>query len=360
MLGFVFTFLNEAVSKLLSFSDQGAEFLFGSLISFDKHGYIFAFRALPTILFFSALVSVLYYWGILQRVVGFMARIMQVTLRTSGAESLSTAANVFVGQTEAPLMVRPFLAQMTRSEIFAVMVAGMATVAGGVMAAYVGLLQDQIPTIAGHLVTASVMSAPAALLIAKVMVPEKQSPQTLGTVKVQFENNDTNVIEAAARGATDGLALALNVAAMLIVFISIIALANFCFGWVSVQLGMDQPLSLQALLGFVFSPLAWLMGIPWEEARRVGSWLGEKVILNEFVAYVHLAQAKAEISQRSLIIASYALCGFANFSSIGIQLGGIGALAPNKRPQLAQLGIRAMIAGNLAAFMTAAIVGLLI
>jgi concentrative nucleoside transporter, CNT family len=360
VLGFLFRFLNTAVSKLLAFSDQGASFLFGSLMEADAHGYIFAFRALPTILFFSALVAILYHWGILQRVVGFMARIMQKTLRTSGAESLSSAANIFVGQTEAPLIIRPFLAHMTRSELFAVMVAGMATVAGGVMAAYVGLLQGQIPTIAGHLVTASVMSAPAALLIAKVMVPEKEVPKSMGTVKLEIESKDANVIEAAARGATDGLSLALNVAAMLIVFISLIALANFCLGWVSLQVGMSDALTLQRVLGIVFAPFAWLMGIPWSEARLVGSWLGEKVVLNEFVAFVHMAQSTGEIAERSLVIASYALCGFANFSSIGIQLGGIGALAPNKRPQLAQLGLRAMIAGNLAAFMTAAVVGLLL
>jgi len=358
--GFVFEFLNTFVSKLLSFSDKGAEFLFGSLMSAESHGYVFAFRALPTILFFSSLVAILYHLGILQRVVGLMAKVMQKTLRSSGAESLSAAANVFVGQTEAPLIVKPFLSTMTRSEIFTVMVAGMATVAGGVLAAYVGLLQDSIPTIAGHLVTASVMSAPAALLMAKIMVPEKEEPQTMGEVKLVVEKIDTNVIEAAARGASDGLMLALNVAAMLIVFISLIAMVNYFFGAAGDFFGAEVPWTLEGILGRLFAPVAFLMGIPWEESSQVGAWLGEKIVLNEFVAYVHLAEVKNLLSERTLIISSYALCGFANFSSIGIQLGGIGAIAPNKRSEIAQLGLRAMIAGNLAAFMTAAWVALLI
>jgi len=359
VLGFLFSFINSAVDRLLSFSDEGAAFVFGSLMSPDKHGYIFAFRALPTILFFSALVAVLYHVGVLQRVVGWMSKLMVRTLRTSGAESLAAAANVFVGQTEAPLLVKPFLSRMTRSEIFAVMVPGMASVAGGVLAAYVGLLHDQLPSIAGHLVTASVMSAPAGLLIAKVMVPETQVPLTMGGVEIPVERPDTNVIEAAARGASEGMALALNVAAMLVVFIALIAMANFTLGWVSTLMGASEPLSFQQILGFCFAPLSWLMGIPWSEAPLVGQWLGEKVVLNEFVAYVHMAQAKAALSERSLVIASYALCGFANFASIGIQIGGIGAMAPSKRGELAQLGIRCMIGGNLATFMTAAIVGLI-
>lgn len=359
VLGFLFEFINSGVDKLLSFSDEGAAFVFGSLMSPDKHGYIFAFRALPTILFFSSLVTILYHVGVLQKVVGWMSKIVQRTLGTSGAESLAAAANVFVGQTEAPLLVKPFLASMTRSELFAVMVPGMASVAGGVLAAYVGLLHDEIPTIAGHLVTASVMSAPAGLLMAKVMVPEKGKPLTMGGVGIPVDRPDANVIEAAARGATEGLALAFNVGAMLIVFIALIALGNSCVGWLSTTLGAAEPMTLQGILGFFFSPLAWLMGVPWGEAKLVGSWLGEKIVLNEFVAYVHMSEAKAAISERTLIIASYALCGFANFSSIGIQIGGIGAMAPERRGELAQLGIRCMIAGSLATFMTAAIVGLL-
>jgi len=359
VLGFLFEFINSGVDKLLSFSDEGASFVFGSLMSPDKHGYIFAFRALPTILFFSSLVTILYHVGVLQKIVGWMSKVVERTLGTSGAESLAAAANVFVGQTEAPLLVKPFLASMTRSELFAVMVPGMASVAGGVLAAYVGLLHDEIPSIAGHLVTASVMSAPAGLLMAKVMVPEKQKPLTMGGVEIPVDRPDANVIEAAARGATEGLALAFNVGAMLIVFIALIALGNSCVGWVSTMLGAAEPMTLQGILGFFFSPLAWLMGVPWSEAKLVGSWLGEKIVLNEFVAYVHMAEAKAVLSERTLIIASYALCGFANFSSIGIQIGGIGAMAPERRGELAQLGIRSMIAGSLATFMTAAIVGLL-
>lgn len=360
VLGFLFDFLNTFVSKLLSFSDKGAEFLFGTLQMPDKHGFVFAFRALPTILFFSSLMAISYHLGILQRIVGFMAKIMQKTLKTSGAESLSAAANVFVGQTEAPLMVKPFIASMTRSEIFTVMVAGMATVAGGVMAAYVGLLQDALPSIAGHLVTASVMSAPSAILIAKIMVPEKEQSLSKGEVQLTIEKEDTNVIEAAARGASEGLSLALNVAAMLIVFISLIALVNFVFSSIGSSLGSTEIWTLQAFLGKVFAPLAFLMGIPWEDCIKVGEWLGEKIVLNEFVAYVHMAEFKTILPERSLLITSYALCGFANFSSIGIQIGGISAIAPSKRSELAQLGIKAMIAGNLAAFMTAAWVALLL
>jgi CNT family concentrative nucleoside transporter len=359
IFAFLFSFINDAVDKLLSFSDQGASFLFGSLMDPTKHGYVFAFRALPTILFFSSLVAILYHVGVLQKVVAGMSRVMEKTLRTSGAESLAAAANIFVGQTEAPLLVKPFISTMTRSEIFAVMVPGMASVAGGVLAAYVGLLNDQLPSIAGHLVTASVMSAPAGLLIAKVMVPEKEKPLTMNGVEIPVDRPDTNVIEAAARGASEGLSLALNVGAMVIVFIALIALANWGLGWVSTSLGAGEALTFQKILGFLFSPLAWLMGVPWADARLVGEWLGEKVVLNEFVAYVHMAEAKAALNERTLVIASYALCGFANFSSIGIQLGGIGAMAPNKRGELAQLGLLCMIGGNLSTFMTAAIVGLI-
>jgi concentrative nucleoside transporter, CNT family len=364
VLSFLFTFLNTTISKLLSFSDQGASFLFGSLMSQDSHGYVFAFRALPTILFFSSLVAIFYHLGILQRLVGMVGRVMQKTMKTSGAESLSASANIFVGQTEAPLLVKPFLANMTRSELFAVMVAGMATVAGGVLAAYVGLLQGSLPNIAGHLVTASVMSAPAALLMAKVMVPETEQPQTAGDnadkASLSVERSDKNVIEAAARGASEGLSLALNVAAMLIVFISLIALLNYGLESAGNLLGFSSVWSLQKILGIVFAPFAWLMGVPWAESLQVGAWLGEKLVLNEFVAFIHMAEAADQLSERTLIITSYALCGFANFSSIGIQLGGIGAIAPSKRPLLAELGVRAMIAGNLAAFMTAAWVALLL
>ena len=360
VFAFVFEFLNSAISQLLSFSDEGARFLFADLM-LDKHGYVFAFKALPTILFFSALVSVLYYLGVLQKLVSVMARVMQKTMGTSGAESLSASANIFVGQTEAPLMVRPFVATMTRSEIMTVMTAGMATIAGGVMAAFVGLLQDAVPNIGGHLVTASVMSAPAAIAIAKIIVPETEKPVTMGKSNVEVKIEESNIVEAAAKGTTEGLGLALNVGAMLIVFIAMIAMFNFGFSHLGQWLGMaPDALSMQSILGFLCKPIAWLMGIDPADITRVGTWLGEKVVLNEFVAYVHMAEAKSVLSDRSLIIASYALCGFANFSSIGIQLGGIGAMAANQKPTLAKLGLKAMIAGNLAAYMTAAIVALLL
>lgn len=360
VFAFVFEFLNDAVSGLLSYADEGARFLFADLMD-DKHGYVFAFRALPTILFFSALVAVLYHLGILQKMVGVMAKLMQKTMGASGAESLSAAANIFVGQTEAPLMVKPFVAKMTPSEIMTVMTAGMATIAGGVLAAFVGVLQGAIPDIAGHLITASVMSAPAALAIAKVIVPETRKPDTVDASSIRVESNDSNVIEAAARGTTEGLGLALNVGAMLIVFISFIALFNGFFAWISPWvMGEGPTLSLQMIFGWIFAPIAWLMGIGVADVQLVGSWLGEKVVINEFVAYLSMAEAKDLLSERSLIITSYALCGFANFSSIGIQLGGIGAMAPEQRPTLAKLGLKAMIAGNLAAFMTASVVALLI
>ena len=360
VFAFVFEFLNTSISKLLSFSDMGAKFLFADLMDY-KHGYVFAFRALPTILFFSALVSILYYLGILQKLVSIMARVMQKTMGTSGAESLSASANIFVGQTEAPLMVKPFVKTITRSEIMTVMTAGMATIAGGVMAAFVGLLQDAVPDIGGHLVTASVMSAPAAIAIAKIMVPEEEVPKTMGTSTLDVKVEETNIVEAAAKGTSEGLGLALNVGAMLIVFIALIAMVNFGFSHVGTWFGMDAgALTLESILGFCFKPIAWLMGVDTQDITRVGAWLGEKVVINEFVAYVHLGEAKELLTERSLIITSYALCGFANFSSIGIQLGGIGAMAPNQRPVLAKLGFKAMIAGNLAAFMTASVVALLI
>jgi CNT family concentrative nucleoside transporter len=288
-----------------------------------------------------------------------MARAMQRTCGTSGAESLSAAANIFVGQTEAPLVVKPFVERMTRSELMAVMTAGFATVAGGVMAAYVSFLRD-IPGIAGHLVTASLLSAPAALAIAKVMVPEDGEPETAGTLHVDIEKTDRNVIEAAANGAATGVKLASNVAAMLIAFVGLIAMVDFGLGLIPVA---GDPLSMSRILGWVFAPLAFCMGVPWEEAPVVGRLLGEKIVLTEFIAYINLGGVMSgpnPLSPRSAIIASYALCGFANFASIGIQLGGIGGIAPNRMSDLAALGLRAMIGGSLAAFMTANIAGILL
>jgi concentrative nucleoside transporter, CNT family len=360
----LFTYANDAVTSLLGFTNKGSEFIFGSMMNIDNNGFIFAFQVLPTIIFFSSLMTVLYYLGIMQIIVNVIAKFMVKTLKTSGSETLSAAANIFVGQTEAPLVIKPFVGKMTNSELMAVMVGGMATVAGGVMASYVGLLQRDIPSIAGHLMAASVMSAPAALVMAKIMIPETEVSETAGeNVNLSTEQIDANVIDAAARGAGEGLTLALNVAAMLLAFIAIIAMINGIIGFVGSQLGMDN-LSLEMIFGWVFSPLAFLMGVPWEDATKIGALLGEKTMINEFVAYAHLAEmvkpeSGAMLSEKSEIIATYALCGFSNLSSIAIQIGGIGGIAPNRRGDLARLGIRAVIAGSLACFMTATIAGIL-
>lgn len=374
--GFFFNVVDSGVRKLLSFSEAGADFVFqtveahqildaaGTPVTFAGHISpplkTFAFWILPTIIFFSSLMSILYHLGIMQRVVWGVAWVMQRTMRTSGAESLSAAANIFVGQTEAPLVIRPFVEKMTRSELHAVMTAGFATVAGGVMAAYVSFLRD-IPGIAGHLVTASILSAPAALAISKVMVPEDGQPVTAGTLELAVEKTDRNVIEAAANGAATGVKLAINVAAMLIAFVGLIAMADFALSLIPIA---GEPLSLSRLFGWIFSPIAFAMGIPWKEAPLVGRLLGEKMVLTEFIAYINLGKLTAgpdpQLSARSAIIASYALCGFANFASIGIQLGGIGGIAPSRMSDLASLGLRAMIAGSLAAFMTATIAGVLL
>jgi CNT family concentrative nucleoside transporter len=356
-----FSFLNAAIGKLLGFAADGARFVFGDYLDLK---FSVAFNVLPTIVFFSSLMAVLYHLRLVQPVVRGLAWLMQRTLRTSGAETLSCAANVFVGQTEAPLVVRPFLAEMTRSELMAVMAGGFATVAGGVMATYVGMLRAHFPDIAGHLVAASVMSAPAALVCAKIMVPERETPRTSGDLALPPVTGDANVLDAAARGAGEGLRLALNVAAMLIAFLALVAV-------VDALVGLVWPGgSLSRALGIVFWPLAWLMGVPARECAEVASMLGEKTVLNEFVAYVHLARTleageagapdAVRLSERSVVIATYALCGFSNFGSIGIQIGGMGALAPERRPDIARLGLRAMAAGSLACFMTAAVAGMLV
>lgn len=374
--GFFFGVVDTGVRKLLSFSEAGANFVFQSIephqimdASGESVTFIgrisppvktFAFWILPTIIFFSSLMAILYHLGIMQRIIAVIARLMQVTMGTSGAESLSAAGNIFVGQTEAPLLVAPFVDRMTRSELHAVMCCGFATVAGGVMAAYVGFLRD-IPGIAGHLVTASIMSAPAALAISKVLVPEDGTPVTSGRTAIVVERPDRNVLEAAARGATDGARLAINVAAMLIAFVGLIAAFDWALGFVALA---GEPLSMSRMLGWVFSPIAFAMGVPWSEATIVGGLLGEKMVLTEFIAYIHLGELvsaqPAVLSERSAIIASYALCGFANFASIGIQLGGIGGIAPGRMGDLADLSIRAMIGGSLAAFMTGTVAGVLL
>jgi CNT family concentrative nucleoside transporter len=330
----------------------------------------FAFWILPTIIFFSSLMAVGYHLGIMQKLVRGMAWVMQRTMRTSGAETLSTAANVFLGQTESPLLVKPFVANMTRSELYCVMVGGFANTAGSVLGAYVGFL-SHIPGIAGHLVTSSILSAPATLVIAKVMIPEKGTPVTAGTLETNDERIDRNVMEAAARGATEGMQLAIGVAAMLIAFIALSSMLDFflslaplsvcdgrpAFGWIE----SCQPLSLARVLGWLFTPLALLMGVGPSEAGIVGTLLGEKIVLTEFIAYAHLGEIMSgttPLSPRAGIIASYALCGFANFASVGIQIGGIGAMAPNRRGDLAELGLKAMIGGSLATFMTACVAGI--
>ena len=383
---FFFTTVDSGVRKLISFSEEGANFVFQSVephsitnASGDLEFFIgrisppvktFAFWILPTIVFFSSLMSILYQVGFMQRIVWAIAWVMQRTMGTSGAESLSAAANIFVGQTEAPLIIRPYVNTMTRSELHAVMTGGFATVAGGVMAAYVGFLQH-IPGIAGHLVTASILSAPAALAISKVMYPEDGEPMSGDSLVISAELKYRNVLEAAAEGASEGVRLAINVAAMLIAFVGLIAMCDwllqiipvvFCDGQVAFGYAEEcSSLTLSQILGWIFSPIALAMGVPWSEAAIVGSLLGEKIVLTEFVAYIHLgdliAAEQPVLSERSAIIASYALCGFANFASIGIQLGGIGGIAPDRMGDLSQLALRAMIGGSLAAFMTATIAG---
>jgi CNT family concentrative nucleoside transporter len=380
----IFDWLNTVVVALLGFTVEGARFIFGDLVynnvpmgvgeaatnapiqempgQVARTGASFAFNVLPTIIFFSALMTVLYHLGIMQWVVRGVAWVMQRTLGTSGAETLSAAGNIFVGQTEAPLMVKPFFETMTMSELHAVMTGGFATVAGGVLAAYVGMLLAYFPDIAGHLIAASVMSAPAALVMAKLMYPEDGAPVTKGQTKIQLESPDVNVIDAAARGAGEGLGLALNVGAMLLAFIALIAMANALLGWGGQLVGIEG-LSFQGILGWILAPLAWFMGVPWVDAVTVGSLLGMKTVVNEFVAYLELSSLLREsgsLQPRSVIIAIYALSGFANFSSIAIQLGGIGGLAPSRRHDLSRIGLRAMVAGSLAAFMTATIAGMLL
>ena len=352
----IFSFLDQAITKLISFSDSGANFLFTSYVDgvgFHPGLINFAFKTLPTIIFFSSLVSVLYHFGIIQVIVKFIARSMQKTMGTSGSETLSVAGNIFLGQTESPLMVRPFIDKMTKSELMAVMTGGFATVSGGVLAIYVSWLSN-IPGIAGHLLAASVMSAPAALVIAKIIYPETEDSSTMGDLNIEIKQSHTNGMEALSTGATDGLKLAANIAAMLIAFISFVAMINFFLA----SLGT----SMEAIFGFIFRPLAWTMGVPWNEAQLVGMLMGKKIVLTELIAYGDLQTIITEgmISERTAIISTYALCGFSNFGSIGIQLGGIGAMAPDRKKDLAKLVTKAMFGGALASWLTATIAGILI
>lgn len=381
----IIEWLGGAIVSLLGFTTEGAKFVFGRLAinnGDESLGFYFAFQVLPTIIFVSSLTSVLYYLGILQKVVQGMAWIMLRLMGTSGAESLSNSANIFVGQTEAPLLIRPYVGNMTQSELLTIMVGGMATIAGGVMAAYIQMLGQSFAqayqldiTIAQvnfaiQLLAASVMAAPAGMVIAKIIYPEVEEPLTKGTVKVKVEKPAKNVIEAAAGGASDGLQLALNVGAMLIAFIALIALINYVLLAIGDITGLNailqqhynQPLSLQFILGFILQILAIAIGVPLEDALRFGSLIGTKVVLNEFVAYLELAKFVKEstLNEKSIYMATFALCGFANFASIAIQIGGISPMAPHRRKDLAALGLRAVLGGSLATLLTATIAGILL
>ena len=352
-----FSFVDTLFKKLISFSDAGGDFLFKSFIpgvGYHEAMINFAFRALPVIIFFSSLIAVTYHFGIIQFIVKQVALVMKKSMKTSGAETLSVSANIFVGQTEAPILIRPYVNNMTNSELMAIMTGGFATAAGSVLALYVLWLQG-IPGIAGHMLAASIMSAPAALVIAKIIYPETNNSEMGDEIRIDINRETENGMDALGRGATDGLKLAANVAAMLVAFISIITMINF-------SLEFLFSTTMQDILGVLFQPLAWTMGIPWAEARVVGSLMGEKIVLTELIAYANLSELinNNTISERTAIISSYALCGFANFGSIGIQLGGIGGMAPDRRKDLSKLGMKAMIGGALASWLTATIAGILI
>ncbi len=356
----VFDVIRRGAARLISFSGEGGTFLFGvlgkpgatlQLLDGEANpvgfGFAVAFQVLPIIVFFSSLIAILYHFGILPRIVQGFAFVMRKTMRISGAESLAVASNVFVGNVESPLVVRPYLNEMTLSELGAVMVAGFATIAGSVMAAYIGFGVD-----AGHLLAASVMSAPAAVVIAKLMFPETETPKTMAGASVHMEERHVNVIDAAAGGAIQGLKIAATVGAMLIAFLSLIKMINFFLGFADT--------SLQTLFGYLFSPIAWCMGVEGKDALRVGQILGTKVAVNELVGYLQLVGAKGALAERSYVIATYALCGFANFGSVAIAIGGIGAIAPKRRADLARLGLKAMLGGAFASWLTAAIAGMMI
>lgn len=356
--GRVFEVATVAVNALLHYAEEGSRFVFGPIGAKDgPFGVVFAFQVLPIVIFIASMFAILYYFGVMQVVIRAMARLMQRVMGASGAESTNVAASIFMGQTEAPLTIRPFLPRLTESELFTVMTCGMAHVSGAVMAAYVKIAGVDIK----HLLTAVIMTAPATLLLAKMLVPETEQPETAGNVKIEVERPGVNVIDAAARGAGDGLQLALNIAGMLIAFLALIALVNGTFDWVHGLPGFGWfPESLQKLFGLVFAPAAWLLGVSWKDAAAVGDMLGTRMVLNEFIAFLRLGELRETLDPRSFVIATFALCGFANFSSIAIQIGGIGALAPSRKSDLARLGVRAMLAGTLANFMSACIAGVLL
>ena len=378
-----FEWMNGLVSALLGYAEEGGRFLFGNLVSDNvpvgiaeggegftatpgvvaRTGAFFAFRIFPNIIFVSCLMTVLYHLGVMQAVVRMVARVMQRTLRTSGAETLCAASNIFVGLMESPLVVKPFVRGMTESELMAIMTVGMATISGSVLAAYAGMMAPFHPAAAGHLIAASVMSAPAAFVIAKLLVPETAEPETMGTVdlEVRGEKPDVNVIDAAARGAAEGLKLALVVGAMLIAFIALVALANGVLGWAGGLVGLDG-LTIEGMLGWVFGPVAWLLGVTWADAGVIGQLIGVDLVLNEFVAFVQLQgllEGGAELQERSVVIGIYALATFANFGSVAMTIAGLGEIAPSRRQDLARLGIKSMLAGLLAALLTATFAGML-
>ena len=350
----LFQKLGDGAKRLLDFSYYGSSFVFGDLGSdHSSLGLIFAFQVLPTIIFIAAFFAVLYHLGIMQLIIRAAAWVMTVILGASGAESLNVAASIFMGQTEAPLTIRPFLPKLTKSELMTVMTSGMAHISGGMMAAYIRVGGAD----AKHLLTAVIMTAPGTLLMAKMLVPETEQPLTAGRVQMPPMEKESNVLGAIARGTVDGLHLALNVAAMLITFLALLALVNAMMGWVHLHVAWF-PWSLQQVFGWIFAPIAWLIGVPWHDAAQIGNLLGTRMVLNEFVAFAQLGTIKGSLDPRTFTITTFALCGFANFSSIGIQIGGIGALAPEQRPQLAKFGIRAMLAGTMANLMSASIVGI--
>jgi CNT family concentrative nucleoside transporter len=356
--GKLFQAASVAVNALLEYAEEGSKFLFGPLgEKGGPYGVIFAFQVLPIVIFIASLFTILYQLGIMQIIVRGMAIGMQRIMGASGAESTNVAASIFMGQTEAPLTIRPFIAGLTQSELFTIMTSGMAHVSGAVMAAYVKIAHVDIK----HLLTAVIMTAPATIMLAKILIPETEQPATAGNVKVEVEKPGVNIIDAAARGAGEGLHLALNIGGMLIAFLALIALANGILGWVHTLPGMGWlPPSMQGILGALFSPIAWLLGVSWNDCQTIGNLLGTRLVLNEFVAFLQLGPLKEQLSERSFVIATYALCGFANLSSIAIQIGGIGALAPTRKSDLARLGLRAVAAGTMANFMSACIAGMLL
>ena len=363
----VFDSLGHGFVRLLEFNREGSVFIFGDLARSEKFGFIFAFQVLPTIVFFAALMGVLYHLGVMQFIVKVMAGAITKVMRVSGAETTSVCASIFIGQTEAPLTVRPYLSRMTNSELITVMIGGMAHIAGGVLAAYVALLGGTDPEqqvfYAKHLLAASIMAAPATLVIAKILMPETEEPLTRGKVRIEVEKTTINVIDAAAAGAGDGLRLALNVGAMLLAFVALIALLNAPLTWLGEVTGiadlLGRPTNLSTLLGYLLAPIAWVIGVPWTDATTVGGLIGQKIVLNEFVAYLSLSEIQDTLTDQGRLIATYALCGFANFSSIAIQIGGIGGLAPDRRGDLARFGMRAVLGGTLATLMTATIAGVI-